>query len=298
MTAPRCTTSIRRCRRSSRRGRTRERIRSSAPAMRRKSTRCRRPSCSPDGDGNPGIRPVSSLAHRIPIRHPSLRRLLSAWALLGFTYFGLQTVLQNLYLLRLGYGPEFIGVLTGSGQLLWAICALPAAMIGRRFGLRGAIISGWMLSGLGNALVLLVELVPGEWHVPWLFFWWAVGWIGASLNSVNNLPYVMALASPEERNYVFVAQQGIQSLMAFAGSLAAGFLPAFIAGVTGPGDPVAPFRYTLWLAPPLYALIVFLLLGLQPAREPAHHAAAGESSRAPLVLLALFTLAVFMQTAS
>jgi hypothetical protein len=36
---------------------------------------------------------------------------LLTWALAAFGYFGLQGVLFNLYLLRLGFGPEFIGLL-------------------------------------------------------------------------------------------------------------------------------------------------------------------------------------------
>ncbi len=64
------------------------------------------------------------------------------WALLAFAYFGLQGVLLNLYLLRLGFGLEFIGLLNGSGQLLWAAAALPSGALGRRIGLRPALILG------------------------------------------------------------------------------------------------------------------------------------------------------------
>ena len=41
----------------------------------------------------------------------SVRLWLLTWALASFGYFGLQGVLFNLYLLRLGFGPEFIGLL-------------------------------------------------------------------------------------------------------------------------------------------------------------------------------------------
>lgn len=232
----------------------------------------------------------------MPIRQPSLRRLLVVWALLGFSYFGIQTVLQNLYLLRLGYGTEFIGVLIGSGQVLWAVCALPAGYVGRRFGLRRAILAGWILSGLGNSLVVFVEFVPPEWRMPWLFFWWGLSWVGAALNSVNNIPYVMAVASPEERNYAFAAQQGIQSLMAFVGSLVAGLLPGTIAAVVGPGDSLAPFRYTLWLVPLGYALIVLVIVGIEPAAEPVHQQRSANADKAPLGLFALFVIVVFLQT--
>ena len=60
---------------------------------------------------------------------------MGGWAVTAFAYFGILGVLFNLFLLRLGFGAEFIGVLTGSGQLAWALCALPAGLYVRRFGL-------------------------------------------------------------------------------------------------------------------------------------------------------------------
>src|SRR5437870_10570516 len=86
----------------------------------------------------------------------SVRLWLLTWALAAFGYFGLQGVLLNLYLLRLGFGPEFIGLLLGSGQLMWAIAAIPAGAVGRRIGLRTALLSGIVLLGVAFALRLLV----------------------------------------------------------------------------------------------------------------------------------------------
>src|SRR6188474_1855876 len=100
---------------------------------------------------------------------------LVAWGLMGFGYFGIQGVIFNLYLLRLGFGPEFIGLLTGVGQLIWALCALPAAA----------------LSGVANGLALLVENFPRSAWPYWLFGCWALLWASSALNSVNNIPYAI-----------------------------------------------------------------------------------------------------------
>ena len=59
------------------------------------------------------------------------RMFLLVCALDAFGYFGIQGVLLNLYLLRLGFGSPFIGLLIASGQCIWAITALPAGAIGR-----------------------------------------------------------------------------------------------------------------------------------------------------------------------
>src|SRR6187402_2232565 len=116
---------------------------------------------------------------------------LVAWGLMGFGYFGIQGVIFNLYLLRLGFGPEFIGLLTGVGQLIWALCALPAAALGRRFGVRTVLIAGIALSGFANGLALLVEVFPRPFWAVWLFGCWALLWSSSALNSVNNIPYAL-----------------------------------------------------------------------------------------------------------
>jgi len=63
------------------------------------------------------------------------RLYLMTAALFGFTVFGgIYAVLLNLYLLRLGYGPQFVGLINGTGQLAFAIFCLPAGALGRRWG--------------------------------------------------------------------------------------------------------------------------------------------------------------------
>src|SRR5439155_7494205 len=139
----------------------------------------------------------------------SIRLWLVVWALGAFAYFGLQGVLLNLYLLRLGFGPQFIGLLVGSGQILWGLAALPAGAFGRRAGLRTAQQAAFLLMGLGFGLLLLVEAMPRPLWEGWLFGCWAVAWLGAALLTVNAVPYAMAIADEDERNAVFPAQQAV-----------------------------------------------------------------------------------------
>ncbi|HIG55535.1 MAG TPA: hypothetical protein EYQ18_16475, partial [Candidatus Handelsmanbacteria bacterium] len=54
----------------------------------------------------------------------------------GVCYMGLYFLLINLYLLRLGYGLEFIGVFVSTGAFSFAISSLPAGIAGRHFGSR------------------------------------------------------------------------------------------------------------------------------------------------------------------
>src|SRR5690606_16661039 len=120
-----------------------------------------------------------------------IRFLLGMWALTAFAYFGIQGVLLNLYLLRLGYGPEFIGLLIGSGQLVWAAFALPAGMIGQRLGLRTALLAAHPLLAIGGGGILWAEHLPAAWQTAGLMAAWTVMWLGASLMTVNATPYMM-----------------------------------------------------------------------------------------------------------
>ncbi len=221
---------------------------------------------------------------------------LAAWAFIGFAYFGIQSVLLNLYLLRLGFGTEFIGVLIGSGQLVWAALALPAGIVGSRIGLRQAMVASLVLIAACTGLLLAVEALPREVWVYWLFGCWIAMWVGAALWTVNTTPYLMAVASPEERNYAFSAQLAILSAAALFGSLVAGVLPGALASWLGGSlAESAPYRWVLLLVPPMYLFAALLLSRAKmtaPTRDETRSAA---RSRPPVYLFLLFGLVIFLE---
>ncbi len=170
---------------------------------------------------------------------PDVRRLIGVWGFMAFGYFGISSVLVNLYLLRLGYGVEFIGLLIASGQALWAITSLPAGALSRRIGLRTTLILAPAFVAAGLGLMLLVEMLPRSAWSTWLFAGWMISWIGASLLNVSSTPYMMLAARPEERNIAFSTQSAVTAFMGFAGGVVAGLVPALIARLLGisPDDP-------------------------------------------------------------
>src|SRR5215510_3929748 len=115
----------------------------------------------------------------------------------------------NRYLLRLGFSPQFIGLLVGSGQLACGLAALPASAVGRRFGLRSTTQGAYVLTGLAWALLLVGDAQPRSLWAVWLFWWWAIGWIGVALVAVNNVPFAMTLVRDDERNTLFPTQQAV-----------------------------------------------------------------------------------------
>jgi MFS family permease len=226
----------------------------------------------------------------------STRRYLIVWALISFSYFGIQSVLLNLYLLRLGLGPALIGMLVASGQLIWAVAALPAGALGQRIGLRTALIMGSTIMTLAMGALLLVEALPKTLWIIWLFGSWALLWLGTALITVNSAPYLMHVTDAEERTHAFVAQGAVMAITGFAGSLAAGLLPELIVSWLGSTlDQPAPYRHALWLVPLLNAICVAVWAGAPPV-HPVTESAISDAAPKPVGLFVWFGLVVFLQS--
>lgn len=146
--------------------------------------------------------------HAIRTFDRSIWAYFGMWCVIGFANFGVIGVLQNLYLLRLGYDVDSIGLLIGWGQLVWAIAAFPAAAIGRRIGPKRALMLSLVLSMVGFALFFAVEAVPVAYRTAWLFIWVTPTWLAAALFLVNTTPYLAGITTEADRSYVTVQDCG------------------------------------------------------------------------------------------
>ena len=225
-----------------------------------------------------------------------VRLFLVTAALVGLAWDGVRTVLFNLYVLRLGYGPEFIGLVNAVGALGFALMSLPAGALGKRWGSRSMQITGAGLMAVGSCLLPLADVFTGAPRTGWLLATTLLTNFGLSLYLVSGLPFLMGTTGPEERNHVFSVHIALIPLAAFAGSLLAGALPGALATLLGTSlDETAPYRYTLWLSA---LLLIPAVLALLPTRSvdgltgqaPAARAAAPPASRAPYGLLIAIAL--------
>ncbi|HWQ15356.1 MAG TPA: MFS transporter, partial [Roseiflexaceae bacterium] len=159
-----------------------------------------------------------------------VRLYLITAALIGFTIFGgIYTVLLNLYLVRLGYGPAFVGLVNAAGPLAMALFCLPAGALGGRWGSRRAMIAGLCLSIPGFGLLPLAEFVPPSFRAGWLLATYIVGHLGFALYIVNANPFLTGITTTHGRNHVFSVQAALWPLAGFAGSLVGGMLPGLLA---------------------------------------------------------------------
>ena len=200
--------------------------------------------------------------------HRDVRLFLVSAALVALAWDGMLAVLFNLYLLRLGYGPEFIGLVNAVGALSFALFCLPAGSIGLRWGSRNALLAGTSLMAAGFWLWPLAEFLAGPWRTGWLLATSIVIYIGLALYLVNGLPFLMDRTSPEERSRAFSVHMALIPLTAFLGSLIAGALPVVFAQLLGVSpEETVPFRFPLWLAALVLLPAVWALLSSQPTER-------------------------------
>jgi MFS family permease len=184
-----------------------------------------------------------------------------AWSMIGFVHLGIYLVLTNLYIIKLGFDLSYVGILNGSGQIIWAIFALPAGMIGARFGLRNSLVAGFAIVSFGMAGFLSIAWLPQPAWTAGLLLSNAFTWIGAAVVVVNGSPYLMAITPEKDRNKAFTLQAALFTLAAFVGSLMAGMLPDFFLGrFPGVVTEAAAYNTVLWLSVPAYLVSAVLLL--------------------------------------
>lgn len=200
----------------------------------------------------------------------NVRLYLFATGLIGFAFDGgVFSVLFNLYLLRLGFGPEFIGQVNSAGLLAFALSSLPAGPIGARFGIRATMIVGLIMMTVGGAATALATNLPARWHGPTIMALWIVMFVGLALYFVNSVPFVMEVAAPDERHHAFPLQTALLALAAFSGALVGGFLPRLFALWMGmdAANPI-PYRLPLLFASLMLLPAVVLILRI-PQSSPA-----------------------------
>jgi MFS family permease len=212
--------------------------------------------------------------------------------IIGFTVFGgIYSLLLNLYLLRLGYGPEFVGALNATGLLALAFLALPAGSLGGRWGVRRAMILGLTLCASGFGLLPFAEWIPIALRGGWLISTFTLAHLGLTLYLVNANPFLMATTTSYERNHVFSVQSALWPMAGFAGSLIGGLLPGiFAAGFGVTLDSPLPYRYPLMIAALLLlpaVLVVFKTQEVEPAHKPGVPQQNGPVPFGIIMLLAL-----------
>ena len=202
--------------------------------------------------------------------HRNVLLLFSVNALLSFSADGgINTVLFNLYILRLGFGPDTVGLINGVATLFWAAGSLLAGWMGTVWGVRKTALAGLLLTLVGAVMVPAAGSVPIAQRVAWLALCALVGYIGLSLYFVNALPYLLQVADVKNRANIFAAAAAVSTTAMVGGGLAGGVLPGWFASALGVTmDSAEPYGWTLALVP-LFVLVAVLVF--MQTRDPVGH---------------------------
>jgi MFS family permease len=222
--------------------------------------------------------------------------LLATSALLGFTVFGgIYTVLLNLYLLRLGYGARFIGLVNGIGLLTTGVFSLPIGVLSERVGKRRMLIASMGLAAIGFVALPCAEWAPAALRSLWLLATCFVGKLGITVFAVNGSPFLIAATSERERSHAFSLSFMLVAVGGFLGSLVASFVPGVFAALfrTSLQDP-APYGYTLMAAGALFFAGIPLFAATRPSAQSSHQRVDQPRGKAPVALIAVLSLVVLL----
>lgn len=184
----------------------------------------------------------------------------------GIAVEGISQVLLNLYLLRLGYGTEFIGTLNSAGLFVFAVVSLPIGAV-QRFSSRQMLIFGLILSVIGNIGLPLAPFMLADPSFLLIGFR-IVGMIGLSCYFVHQIPFSMEITSPEWHSRIMSATMAMFSLAAFLGSWIGGLLPEFYSNrlAISIDDPWA-FQVSMLTATALVVPAIFVAIGITETKK-------------------------------
>lgn len=142
-------------------------------------------------------------------------------ALSGVTT-GIFLVLYNLYLVALGYGADFIGLILLVGTLGAGLAIFPAGWCVDRFGGKAILIwSSLLIAVAGMGLLLLRQPVP-------LLVSSFVTGIGGAFVLVVNAPFLTVNSTPAERSHLFSLNIVLSLVTTVLGKVVGGVLPAWL----------------------------------------------------------------------
>ena len=190
---------------------------------------------------------------------PNARRFLALSFLLAFaqSMFGL---VFNLYILKLGYTRDFLGLLGSLPTLAVAALAVPLALACARFPARRM-----LLASLGLSVLAMCGLSLFESRLPLMFFSVLSG-AAAAFFSITAFPLMVRSSTESQRQGLFSGQFGVSMAASFAGSLSAGWLTGLAASrIFGGEESAAAYRLTMLAAGALVAAAAWPALKIKEA---------------------------------
>ena len=197
---------------------------------------------------------------------PNARLYLLSTIVTGLS-FSIYMLIFNLYIDASGYSRSFLGELQSMPHLIALFGTLPAGVLVDRIGRKRALLAAsiaWTLAYVG------IVVAPGQW---WLRLSMVTFGLAQSLRMVSMAPFMMENSTEEERDTLFSASFGLQTLVGFVGTFVGGYLPTLFGNILSVDIESAPaYAGTLAVTAAMSALgvlPVFLIEEKAPAPDAA-----------------------------
>jgi MFS family permease len=226
------------------------------------------------------------------------RMLIAASGLTAVSFFGIQMLLKSLYILRLDYGPEYLGLFYSFAALTFMGMGIPSGALGKRFGTRTIMLIGGLLCAIGMALLPSTEVMPAPLQYVWPFTSQIVLTIGWSMFTVNLVPALMVTTTDVTRNHAYAISSAIRELGTLIGTLIGGLLPTLFSPVLGQSlDAPSPYRISLFVGAVLALSAIIPLINVQGGQAPVERETQKARGAAPILPLLAMVLYVYVRHA-
>jgi len=221
---------------------------------------------------------VSRYLRQLRSFSPNARLYLMSTVITGLG-FSIYMLIFNLYVVSSGYSRSFLGELQSMPNLIALFGAIPAGVLVDHIGRK----RGLLLAGIGRTLATLgIVLLPGPW---WLRFSMITFGLSQSLGMVSGAPFMMENSKEEERNALFSASFGLQTLVGFFGTLVGGYLPSLFGSLLGVNvESAVAYGATLGMTVLLSVLSLIPVFMIKEQAHPSDLQVSGGPSRADRLL--------------
>lgn len=200
---------------------------------------------------------------RIRAFSPNARLFLVSTIITGLSY-SIYWLIFNLYIDSSGYPRTFLGELQSMPHLIAILAGIPGGVLADRIGRKRAL----LLASAGETAAMLgVVLAPGP---NWLRVSMITFGASESLWWVASSPFMMENSTEDERDALFSANFGLQTLVGFFGALVGGYLPKIFGNLMGVGVESSPaYQGTLAVMVALWALALIPVFLIKEGPRPA-----------------------------
>jgi MFS family permease len=177
-------------------------------------------------------------------------------------YTGIYGLLFNLYILSLGFGTDFLGLVLAAHVLASSVMSIPAGVLCDRYDKKKLMV-------VSGALSVFAAIPLYVFSSPWaLLLFSIVGGVFVSISSVTLTPLLAENCKKEDTVHVFSANASISWIASVAGSAIGGVLPGMWGLFTGLR--MNGLRLTLLSSVVLLAMGVAIMLMVRESGVKCH----------------------------